>query len=449
MYRASIIFIFEKNSHVEWDKDLNLNYFEHFLFHIETVTSNYTKLFYIIDSFTELMAKKDKFMPYHMTNVASWAIKLGEELSLSQKERLNLYIAALLHDIGKIFISDEIINKPSSLTQTEYEVIKQHSYKSSSILKAVLYGMSFFHDIPKIVLHHHEWFNGEGYPEKLEGNNIPYLSRILSVADGMDAMLSKRNYKEAKPVTEMIRELVRMSGIQYDPMVVNAALNLIEQNKVNIELKTISHSNFIANASLSFLYKDSENLFSYTGNLILKDKHALFMLNSNITDKWESKDIYRATLGVYEMYDYYEYTCEIGIINKNQFEIKELKYLPTDKYFSLSMNESLLISKDNNHISANLIKLGGDTFVFKIKKGVNITTDFVFNEFISVYFYEELKIEIGMNGARLRITNIYDSADSYTYIAKLADSNTAQKDAIMRYLFRKQILLRQEIKKSF
>lgn len=190
-----------------FSKNFNFNYFEHFQFHMQTVANNYEKLFYIVDVFTDMLSKRDKYMPYHMSNVALWCNKISENLEVSEREHIMLYVSALLHDIGKLFVPEEIMNKPEGLTEKEFDLVKEHPEKSETILRSILYGMTFFNGLPTIGRHHHEHFDGAGYPDSLSGEDIPYLSRILTVADSIDAMLSRRAYKEPMSVPQIIREL--------------------------------------------------------------------------------------------------------------------------------------------------------------------------------------------------------------------------------------------------
>jgi HD-GYP domain-containing protein (c-di-GMP phosphodiesterase class II) len=129
----------------------NIHYYQQLIFHIQSVIKNYDKLYHFIDIFTELIVAKDQFMPYHMTNVAHICIQLSSYLNLSAKQQMILYYSALLHDIGKLFISDLILNKPTELTEEEYARIKSHSNKGAEIIMATLHGMSILDEIPQIV----------------------------------------------------------------------------------------------------------------------------------------------------------------------------------------------------------------------------------------------------------------------------------------------------------
>ena len=138
-----------------------------------------------------------------------------------------VYFSGLLHDVGKIGIPDAIISKPARLTEMEYEEIKRHPEIGAKILEPV----EFLSNIAPCVRHHHEWFDGSsrGYPDRLAGNKIPLPSRIILVADTVEAMTSDRPYRKGLPMTVVIDELAKFSGRQFDPTIVDAFMRLLEQ----------------------------------------------------------------------------------------------------------------------------------------------------------------------------------------------------------------------------
>lgn len=158
----------------------------------------------------------------HNERVAIRAIKVGEKLGLSMSELDELKIAAGLHDIGKIGISDDILSKSTSLTDDEYEIIKTHTEKGYRIIKV----SSELKSVAKSVLYHHERWDGKGYPMGLKGEEIPLLARIISVCDTFDVMISGRVYKSAMSKKSALEELKRCAGTQFDPKVVDIFIDL-------------------------------------------------------------------------------------------------------------------------------------------------------------------------------------------------------------------------------
>ena len=151
------------------------------------------------------------------------AVKIGKYLGLEMSRIDELKIAADLHDIGKIGISEEILLKPGKLTEDEYKIIKTHSEKGYRIIKA----SSELKEVAESVLYHHERLDGRGYPIGLKGEEIPLLSRIISVCDSYDVMTSDRVYKKAMSKEDAIEELKRCSGTQFDPSLVKVFIECI------------------------------------------------------------------------------------------------------------------------------------------------------------------------------------------------------------------------------
>ncbi len=169
---------------------------------------------------------KDPFTAGHSERVQLIAKDLGEELRCSDSELEALEWGGLLHDIGKIGIPDAILLKQGSLTRDERLVMNAHPVKGEEIIRPV---EKLKPELP-IIRHHHEWFNGSGYPDRLVGHQIPKLARILHVADSFEAMTAARPYRMT-PLTQKqaLAELEKFSGIQFDPEVVEAFKRLIAQ----------------------------------------------------------------------------------------------------------------------------------------------------------------------------------------------------------------------------
>ncbi len=177
-------------------------------------------LFGVIRSLTAAIDAKDPYTSGHSERVARIAVRLAEQLGLSPNQRGDLYLMGLLHDVGKIGIDDGVLKKAEKLTSDEYRVIQSH----------VEIGVHILSDLKKLshllpgVAHHHEHWDGTGYPDKLKGEDIPFSARILAVADGFDAMSSTRPYR--RRLTPMaIDEILRKgAGVQWDPRVIDALL---------------------------------------------------------------------------------------------------------------------------------------------------------------------------------------------------------------------------------
>ena len=164
----------------------------------------------------------------HSERVTHYAMAVGRALGLGDRELSRLRTAALLHDIGKLAIFDTVLNKASGLTVEEYEVIKAHPEKSSSILAPI----ERFSDIIEIVRHHHERWDGKGYPLGLKGEEIPLMARVLCIADSFDSMTADRPYRPAQSREYAIKEFRDCSGTHFDPRLATMFIKLLDEGKV-------------------------------------------------------------------------------------------------------------------------------------------------------------------------------------------------------------------------
>jgi HD-GYP domain-containing protein (c-di-GMP phosphodiesterase class II) len=191
----------------------------------------------IFRALTQAMHAKDTALSGHSHNVALYAKAIAEELILSREwvgmsegwvERM--IRGCELHDLGKIAIPDAILQKPSSLSPEEFEIIKQHPRWGAQILKP----LTFMKEISEMVHQEHERWDGTGYPQSLKRDQIRVEARIIAVADALDAMTSDRPYRRKRTLAEAAEELKRCAGTQFDPQVVEGCLRTIENGKLSI-----------------------------------------------------------------------------------------------------------------------------------------------------------------------------------------------------------------------
>lgn len=168
---------------------------------------------------------KDKYTYGHVERVVFYCTLLAEKMSLNDKDKENLIYSAYLHDIGKINIPEEILIKTDPLTNEEWEILKRHPQNAVEIIKNI----TPLNDLMPIILQHHEKYDGTGYPCKLKGNDINYLARMLAIVDSFDAMTSIRPYQQKKSYSQAINELLRCSGTQFDPEIVNVFISAIRE----------------------------------------------------------------------------------------------------------------------------------------------------------------------------------------------------------------------------
>ena len=161
----------------------------------------------------------DGSIPYrdgHAKRVANYALEIAESLSFKEYELVRLEVSSLLHDLGKLILDDNILLKQTGLTATEKQVIQTHPVLGCCMLE----GSFKFVDVLNGIKHHHEWFDGSGYPSGYARNKIPLISRIIAVADAYDAMTSWRPYRKPRTKTKALEELISFAGTQFDPVIV-------------------------------------------------------------------------------------------------------------------------------------------------------------------------------------------------------------------------------------
>lgn len=169
---------------------------------------------------------KDPYTRGHSDRVSEYSVLIGKKLGLDEKTLHILKIGGLFHDIGKIGIPDSILLKESKLSDEEYSQIKNHPMIGVHMLGDA----AIFTDILPIVKHHHERYDGRGYPSQLVGEDIPYVARIAAVADTFDAMTSKRSYRDSLPIDVVRAEIERCSGTQFDPNIAKIFLDIMDND---------------------------------------------------------------------------------------------------------------------------------------------------------------------------------------------------------------------------
>lgn len=179
----------------------------------------------LIETLSAVVDAEDAYTFGHSKQVTIYAQKIGERLGLSLLELNRLEIAALLHDMGKVGVSENLYSRQGLLTAEDYNVIKRHPAIGAQIVGR----MTGLQDIAQIIKHHHERWDGRGYPEGLAGEDIPLLARILAVADAVDVMCSDRPYRPTMSFREMQAEVARCAGSQFDPAIAQALLDIAQE----------------------------------------------------------------------------------------------------------------------------------------------------------------------------------------------------------------------------
>ncbi len=183
----------------------------------------------VMKTFVNFIDSKDEYTKGHSNRVAIYSRALAKQIGLPPETQQDLYYMGLMHDIGKLTIPQDILNKTSHLSTEEWEVIKMHTQNGAKLLK----DFTILPSLKDAVLYHHERYDGKGYVFQLKGEDIPLGARIVCVADSFDAMNSNRCYRLKYSKDRIIQELDRCSGKQFDPMIAKAMIELIKDGTID------------------------------------------------------------------------------------------------------------------------------------------------------------------------------------------------------------------------
>ncbi|MBE5851583.1 MAG: diguanylate cyclase [Lachnospiraceae bacterium] len=205
--------------------------------------------FETISTIASMIEAKDSYTKGHSVRVAEYSALIARELGWHEEEIQNLKYIALLHDIGKVGIPDNVLNKPGRLTEHEFNIIKSHTTIGGDILKDI----ETITDVDAGAKYHHERYNGTGYPQGLSGEEIPLVARIICIADAFDAMSSKRIYRESLSEEEIHKELINGRGTQFDPKLLDIAVKLMEAGKLTVESNDITKEKTLSEESSALI----------------------------------------------------------------------------------------------------------------------------------------------------------------------------------------------------
>lgn len=193
----------------------------------------------LLTTLSEIIDLRDPYVLGHSKQVSEYSTRIATLLKLSDRQIKLIRKAGLLHDIGKLGVSMEILTKPGKLTAEEFEKIKRHAALGGDLVK----NSPSLRPLVPIIRHHHEFYNGRGYPDKLAGSHIPIEARVVAVADAIEAMVSDRPYRKSLRLEQVIDELKRNSGTQFDPLVVKEAVEMLEEDIADRNAETAQRDN--------------------------------------------------------------------------------------------------------------------------------------------------------------------------------------------------------------
>lgn len=289
---------------------------------------------------------RDAYTQGHSQRVAKYSYMLASTMGLTLQECNEIYVASLLHDVGKIGIPNAILLKPGNLESSEYELIKQHGPLSGKILEK----MEHFKFLAPIIRHHHENYNGTGYPDKLQGEEIPLGSRIISISDVFDALTTRRIYRGAIPLEKAISIMQNLQkNTKFDPKIFDIFIEIVKEKGI-LEENEIGISNNIELSELDIL----RNNFFFSDTLTkLLNRDALIALLRKCAD-YE----YTVICGKLDIKDFRSYNKLYGTI-KGDILLKNSAIKMKEQLKGITMIQEPL----NNNLF--LFRLHADIFIYR------------------------------------------------------------------------------------
>lgn len=310
-------------------------------------------------SFVSIIEDRDTYTGGHSQRVAKYCRIIAQDMKCTKEECDLIYRAGILHDIGKIITPDAILLKPNKLNDLEFKIIKQHVNEGYKILLKI----PMYKDLAEIIRYHHERYDGNGYPNGVKKDEIPFLSRIMILADAFDAMTTNRIYKKRKNIEEVINELKEFSGTQFDPKVVKSALKVL----VVIELSESVHQSpttDIEKERFSYSYKDQ-----------LTNAYNVNYLNFILTQNKLNQEY--ISVNLFKLNNFTQYNKKYGWDKGDKLLAQVVDCL--DKYFDKSLifrvygDDFIIISKKHTDIDLKQLRC----YEMLSKYQISITKDYL------------------------------------------------------------------------
>lgn len=323
-------------------------------------------------SFVEMVEDRDTYTGGHSKRVAKYCKLIAEHMEYSKEDVDLIYRAGILHDIGKIATPDSILLKPGHLSDLEYKLIKEHVQVSYNLLSKI----PMYKDISNIIIYHHERYDGIGYPNGVEGENIPALARIMIVADSFDAMTTNRIYKARKNIVEAIEELKSLSGVQFDPDVVKSAAEALLDVEIHESITQLPSSE-IEKERFAYFYRDQVTQAYNT-------EYLDFILHRNSIERTFN------SINVLQLSNFSAYNQKFGWTQGNNMLNSIVDYIkseyPSSAVVRFHGDDFIVISHDKLKIDMSRMhnhKMFNEYYIHVTNKYIDLTEHEIFS-------YEEL-----------------------------------------------------------
>ncbi len=409
------------------------------------IADNYNSLYEAVEMYAEMMAVHDRFMPFHMSIVANLGFRVAKRLGVSEDDRNILYLAALMHDFGKLFVPVSIFTKEGTLTTGEMVYVRKHSDFGAELATHMLATTPYYRDIPEIIRHHHEHVDGSGYPAGLKGENIPWLSRIMCVCDAIDAMETRKSYRDKLDRSAVVEELRRCSGTQFDEKVVEAALAELAETKTELDLLSKLSLVYIPEVTLVVTQAGSSRRHTLEGTLMADGKGLKMKVDRGMDlSGLDPEKTDSARMLVQEGNEMLEYDVRVKGAGPHTVYISEYRLDPLDEVFSVIWvvpGEILYLDREKGSyhtIAFETYKIGGTGLIVKVdrdhfdelKELHNAPTFFIFKTQMDDDDLFKMQGEI---------KSFYRKGGEVVVVGAFVNVKEADKDRLVRHMFKKQI----------
>lgn len=320
-------------------------------------------LFNICHFFSELISIKDESILSHSFNVAYFSVMLAEKFQLTIEEKEKLFYASILHDIGKIYIDDSILKKEGKFNEDELSKMKKHSLLGYSLTRGIFCNINKLSDIPTIIKHHHERVDGTGYPDKLKGDEIPFYSKLICVSDSIDAMLSKRTYKENKGINYVVRELIKNKDKQFDGEIVKAALDVLNNPM------RFNQFNFFDRIMWCAIVLHLKSEFKIIQESVTRENgfYQFRYFSKKDIDITDIKEVRKVELFIPVNMNVLEYETDVICLTEDYAYFSSIKEKINSDSFSVLWDLTGTFNGTQNTFIANIYKIGGSSLNFCVQ----------------------------------------------------------------------------------
>ncbi len=349
-------------------------------------------LYQTVEALASAVDANDKYTHGHSNRVAKYSKMIAEQYGMTEAECVDVYLAGLLHDVGKLGISNSIINKEGKLSKEEFEIIKQHPSMGNQILSNIVLSPAL-----SVGAHyHHERYDGLGYPRGLKGSDIPVIARIISVADAYDAMTSKRSYRDIIPQQHVREQLVMGAGTQFDPIFADYMIRMVDED-FDYNMKELLQS---SNAERKNYFEFKEYYSEFSGSEWIISIPTIYTISS----KSNTDNICDSAIPTLVIYDSLDQNVHLDNISKKEMNYAEYLAIRMDGFVDKGDVRNVKITKNPKK------SLSDDELQEQFRKGIECIIE-------AVKYKDHVRVRIDNEFQSIEVIAALSDSVRYAYAA--------------------------------